>query len=26
MEDTGHSPYIEKLNEFNSLFHAHLSG
>jgi pimeloyl-ACP methyl ester carboxylesterase len=26
IEDTGHSPYIEKPDEFNSLFHAHLSG
>jgi pimeloyl-ACP methyl ester carboxylesterase len=25
MEDTGHSPYIEKPDEFNSLFHVHLS-
>lgn len=25
MEDTGHSPYIEKPDVFNSIFHAHLT-
>lgn len=24
IEDTGHSPYIEKPDEFNAIFHAHL--
>jgi pimeloyl-ACP methyl ester carboxylesterase len=26
IEDTGHTPYIEKPEEFNQLFHAHLKG
>ncbi|MFP4320822.1 MAG: alpha/beta fold hydrolase [Anaerolineales bacterium] len=26
MEDTGHTPYIEKPDEFNQHFHAHLKG
>jgi pimeloyl-ACP methyl ester carboxylesterase len=26
IEDTGHTPYIEKPEEFNRLFHAHLRG
>lgn len=26
MQDTGHSPYIEKPDEFNALFHAFLDG
>lgn len=25
IEDTGHTPYIEKPSEFNALFHAHLA-
>jgi pimeloyl-ACP methyl ester carboxylesterase len=24
IEDAGHSPYLEKPEEFNALFHAHL--
>jgi pimeloyl-ACP methyl ester carboxylesterase len=26
IQDTGHSPYVEKPGEFKAAFHAHLSG